>query len=87
MSELFPFESITIKSPRLLWLERYDIHTYKTPGISDDQQPWNAWQGKIEDAIESGRDYYTGKTEDEALVCLCKYLGIKLWNEETNPQG
>ena len=68
MNELF--EIPECKSPRLRWMERYNIQTTDDPITLG----WMAF-GKIE-----GVGF--GDTEEEAVLAYAKNAGIKLWNEE-----
>jgi hypothetical protein len=86
--ELFPLTAVSLKSPRLQWMERHGIVTWHSPCVDDGEGPWNAAQGTIDQVSKEGFRMLmdgrcaTGETEDEALTRLCRNLGIKLWNEE-----
>lgn len=78
------------KSPRLLWMEKYQVTIHKS-GYAEivesefgDWYPFTAINGPVSDA--NGNHLYPprgeGLTEDEALANLAKTLGVKLWNEE-----
>ena len=79
MKELF--EIPETKSPRLLWLARHRIHTFQTQMLSDKEQPWSAWSGDFQEALDDDC-YGVGATEDDAIVNWAKGMRVKLWNEE-----
>lgn len=81
-NELFPLTAVTLKSPRLKWMERHDLHTNGQG--TDADSPWSAWKGTPEEAIINFMNGHItcAETEDKALLALCKNLGLKLWNEE-----
>jgi hypothetical protein len=66
-------------SPRLRWLNKHGIQTYKSPYVEAGDEPWAAWQGELTEAINADT-LATGETEDEAIVNYCKRNGIQLWN-------
>ena len=78
--ELFPAETVTVKSPRLRWMEKHDVKTneYKqsTP------TPWSAWSGNLMLAINRDMVYF-GSTEDDAITAWAKANHVRLWNEES----
>ena len=78
MSELFDIpESL---SPRLRWLIKHKIHTFKSGNAEDfDGEPWSAWQAENKNDLPS--DYETGATEDDAIAKWARQNGVKLWNE------
>ena len=69
----------TVKSPRLLWLEKHNVKTLRSETCDE---PWAAWTGELKDAIDR-REAFTAMTEDEALVKLAKKNGWRMWNEES----
>lgn len=76
--ELFPSASVTTVSPRLAWIKKHAIRTYKNQlvDIAVDRQ-WIAL------SVDFGPGIHAyGATEDEALAALATTHGIKLWNEE-----
>lgn len=91
MSELFTIQPTL--SPRLKWLQSSGILTHHTPGFGDTAwmavMPFDKDKGKDIMTIfaescrlydESGYCCY-GATEDEAIVVLCRSIGLRLWNE------
>lgn len=92
-SELFPAETVAMESPRLRWMKRHDVKTKKRTDLNRDVEPWEAWTGEYDFALEEtlkGVKCYPdaspflawGKTEDDALLHLAENNGWKLWNEE-----
>lgn len=79
--ELFDPEFGKQDSPRLAWLKKHNLNTYKSPGIDEEDEPWSCWTGQLEDAIKHN-SYVTGETEDEAITNWAIENGVKLWNEE-----
>ena len=78
MTELFPPETVTKPSPRLVWLEKHRVNTIFTCGMDE---PYSAWSGDLREALEED-DVHCGKSQDEALTKLAKASGWRLWNEE-----
>lgn len=90
MTELFTIPES--KSPRLLWMEKYDVTIVKSghkdiepdPEGDGDWYPFTIYSGPIFN--EEGEHLYgpcgQGLTEDEAFAGLAKCLKVKLWNEE-----
>lgn len=79
MSELFPIESVTKKSPRLLWMEKYELLTFEY-GEDEEGLPWTAYRQKdIDTDIEN---YSKGKTEHDAIAEWAIKNKVRLWNEE-----
>lgn len=64
------------KSPRLKWMEKYNIKTWFTEGLD---YPWCAATEEM--ILRCSDKLGTGDTEDEAITNLAKSLGIRLWNE------
>lgn len=79
MDELFETEEQL--SPRLAWMRKHNISTYRVPHMEIEEEPWCAWTGNFGEAIETD-EFKTGQTEDEALLNFAKHHGLKLWNEE-----
>ena len=82
-SELFPASIVTVKSPRLRWMERHKLITQEFPDVKPgDECPetgnpihrWEAWQ--------VGAAPCGGPTEDDAIIAWAKANGVRLWNEE-----
>lgn len=65
------FEIPESKSPRLLWMDKYNI------AVEDDPTEKGTFMafGNVE-----GSGF--GSTQDEAVLAYAKCAGIKLWNEE-----
>ena len=72
-----------VKSPKLLWLEKYGVKTRKAdhivqPGEEDDQggdiTQWKAWNYLSK--------AYGGATEDDALAAWARARGVRMWFEE-----
>ena len=90
--EMFPADSVAMDSPRLAWMKKHGIITYRSPvepvcWFAGFQDWWPKLQGVhffAEETANNG-DMRVGEgvTEDGALVELAKYEGIKLWNEES----
>jgi len=73
-NELFKESEVSLKSPRLRWMDRHGVHLLHITGVDDIvDEPYRAC---------CGSEYAYGSTQDEALTNLCRNLGIKLWNEE-----
>ena len=69
--ELFPAENVTVKSPRLRWMEKHKLNTRCSGKF------WFAGQGEpINGRIGSGL------TEDDAITAWAKANHVRLWNEE-----
>lgn len=81
MNELFAPDSVSMNSPRLVWLKQHDIHTYKSPCVEEDDEPWSCWAGSFE-SVSKLSDYETGQTEDEAITKWAVRHGVRLWNEQ-----
>lgn len=84
MSELFPIESVASPSPRLAWFKKHGIKTWsltQDERVNDDEK-W--WAAQFTNGTRTRGSCKCGRTEDEAIFNVCKYLGIKLWNEETH---
>ena len=81
MSELFDLKTVSVPSPRLRWLERHAVKTYKSPYVLDDEEPWSAWAGDFEVAMKK-HTIVNGATEEEAITNWAKETGTRLWNEE-----
>lgn len=90
MSELFPATEGAALSPRLQWMQRHGVMTYRIPsdgtwiaGVAKDAF------GRVSEAewfaAETGSWGETrigvASTEDEALADLALKHGIRLWNE------
>jgi hypothetical protein len=79
--ELFPAEIVAAKSPRLIWLEKYRLHTHLSTMVGEDEDPWNCWSGKLAEAIEEDA-VATGRTEHDAIAEWALKNHVRLWNEE-----
>ena len=79
--ELFPAESVTVKSPRLRWMEKHRVQTYKSPKMADEDYPWNAWTGELDEALNAD-SYGSGRTEEDAVVSWALKNDVMLWHEE-----
>ena len=79
--ELFPAESVTVKSPRLLWMERHGVTVgplkFK-PTHSDDFR----FAYSVIAVGKQGSEHGYGNTEDDAIIDWAKANGVRLWNEE-----
>lgn len=72
-------------SPRLAWMKKHGVMTYKSPDFEPEEDPWCAWLpennmeelGLPEDLEQCG----LGQTEDEAITALAVLHNIRLWNE------
>jgi hypothetical protein len=91
MSELFPVEAVQMDSPRLAWMKKHGVITYRSPvepvcWFAGFQEWWPKLEGVGFFAKETAHNgdirVGEGATEDEALCQLAKWEGIKLWNEE-----
>ncbi len=82
MNELFPQEQVAVKSPRMLWMERYAVTIWDHGDAIEDELGEHArFQAQGRSGL--GMPHYTeGKTEDEAIAALAIKLRVKLWNEE-----
>lgn len=81
MSELFPIEQVTVRSPRLIWCERHsiDVHDYGE-AFEDEAGEHQRW---VCGGFNRDGNWRTeeGDTEDEAIAAWAKARGIPLWNE------
>lgn len=81
-NELFKPEEVTKKSPRLLWMEKYNLETINCDSIDPDA--WDEdvypWVCKQKQHGEYWRDGF-GNTEDEAITAWAMKNNLKLWNE------
>lgn len=91
--ELFCSDVGKADSPRLAWMKKHGVITYRTPF-----DPFDYLAGVSENAemtLNQRRDWFAdetaqmgdtrigiGMSEDEALAELAKRRGIPLWNEE-----
>jgi len=89
MNELFKDSEIASKSPRLLWMEKHDIHTKERADLHKDEGQWEAWVGDYKEAINKMLDYEDGypdqspdlawgEDEQEALDVLAANMEIEL---------
>ncbi len=90
--ELFEESEINVKSPRLLWLEKHDIHTkHRTDLHKEDGEcgEWEAYVGDYKTAVENMLEWPDGypdaspymgwgETEQEAIDILTQNLGIEI---------
>jgi len=87
--ELFKESEMASKSPRLKWLEKYDIKTNRRAGMEPDCQPWDAWSGDYNESLDSALNdtafyhnaspvFAIGETEEEAIDNLARNRGIEL---------
>ena len=68
---VLPAEAVSVKSPRLRWMERHKVNT-RCSGTF-----WFAGQGEpIQGRVGSGA------TEDDAITAWAKANGVQLWHEE-----
>lgn len=74
--ELFPVESVAVKSPRLLWCERYSIIVEDRPRKTAEERFWAHVPG-------SGLTQGFGQTAEEACRDFGVNNGIRLWSEES----
>lgn len=96
MNELFPIEQVQSESPRLRWLKKHGIITWRHPGDNLGMPAcWFAGFQKWH-PDKKGADFFCEETmchgnslcscdeatEDEALADLAKSWEIPLWNEE-----
>jgi hypothetical protein len=89
--ELFPADTVTQLSPRLLWMKKHQVrvHCAEFMKLDPEQDAYCAWlphndaYPKFPDGTPDrpGACGY-GKSEEEALVDLAKLENIPLWNEE-----
>jgi hypothetical protein len=85
VTELFPTEQITVKSPRLLWMERHGVKTSETmagecPETGFEWLSWVAYSGELE--ISERDRVGIGETEDDAIADWARINGVRLWNED-----
>ena len=79
--ELFSAESVTVKSPRLRWMEKYKVQTHRSATVPADEEPWSCWSGELQMSIN--HDWIAnGTTEDEAITAWAIKNGVRKWNEE-----
>ena len=79
--ELFPSESVTVKSPKLRWMERHGVTVgpleFKPSHPDDFRHAFSV--------IAEGRGFAGyGNSEQEALRNWAKAAMVRLWNEERN---
>jgi len=74
--DLFPELEETL-SPRAAWMRANDLHVFEMEEpFPDPEDKFIAHQGEA----DPGCPFALGETEDEALIRLCKSLGIKTWH-------
>lgn len=74
------------KSPRLRWLEKYNLQTIDT-GLEGGECPesgheYKRWIAGPRDVPPEPDTWSEGDTEDEAIAQWARERGIRLWNEE-----
>jgi hypothetical protein len=92
MNELFPADTVTQLSPRLLWMKKHQVRVHCAEFMKEDpeEEPYCVWLPANDAFPEVAPDSVPndptkcgyGKTEEEALVALAKLENIPLWNEE-----
>lgn len=86
MSELFPPESVSMKSPRLEWLERHRLvlHDFGAGGESPETgMDFKRWVCRVQEPDFTERDCGAhGDTQEDAIADWARRNGVKLWNEE-----
>jgi len=80
---LFGPEAGACLSPRLAWLQKYDLETAKI-----EKDLWLCWQrqieeGKIGEMEDQGEwNAVSGESEEDAIFRWALCAGVRLWNEE-----
>ena len=83
MKELFAPETVSSDSPRLRWMKKHHLITYRSPHLTDEEEPWSCWDGRLELATGAMlQNMAEGITEDDAIANWALHNGVKLWNEE-----
>lgn len=76
------FEIPVCESPRLKWLKKHNVKTWRTESDETSNKPWLAWAQDEDGDVPHDGNASFGATEHDALVNLAMMLGWRLWNEE-----
>lgn len=79
--EFFDLSTVTKDTPRLAWMKRWQLETYKSKHFEDEDEPWVCWS-KFESSHPHDGCATTGETEHDAITKWAIKKGIRLWNEE-----
>jgi hypothetical protein len=74
------FEISQSPSPRLVWMEKHGLRTYRSH-VQKGYQPWSCWSGDLGEALEKETVGH-GQSEEDAQADWAKKNGVRLWNEE-----
>ena len=96
-SELFPLASVSVKSPRLRWMDKHDVSArFRNDLPGDFPDRWEAYVGRYEDAVQYSFEHSDHSDDcpidnkrmvalsdkDNALIKLARNNNWKTWLEE-----